>query len=279
MKKLILGFYTLSLLVACSAKKADKAEKEEIKGESIPYDLNKPVQKYLLPRALDEISGLSFYKKNQLACINDEEGTLFIYDFIKKEIIKKVDFGKSGDYEGVEVVGDEIFVLKSNGKIHSFKIEEPFERDLDCSHKDVKEYEGLSYDSKKNYLLLAAKQRSKDKDDVKMIYAYNLNNQSLFKYIGIPESQVKTDKGGKEFRPSGIAIDPLTGDTYIIASQGKKLLVLAADGHKKVIIDLDPSLYTQPEGICFTPQGELFISSEGSGKSGYILQFSPKSVK
>jgi uncharacterized protein YjiK len=112
-----------------------------------------------------------------------------------------------------------------------------------------------------------------------MIYAYNLNNQSLFKYIGIPESQVKTDKGGKEFRPSGIAIHPLTGDMYIIASQGKKLLVLAEDGHKKAIIDLDPSLYTQPEGICFTHQGELFISSEGNGKSGYILQFSPKSVK
>ena len=66
---------------------------------------------------------------------------------------------------------------------------------------------------------------------------------------------------------------------YIIASQGKKLLVLAEDGHKKAIIDLDPSLYTQPEGICFTHQGELFISSEGNGKSGYILQFSPKSVK
>jgi uncharacterized protein YjiK len=29
----------------------------------------------------------------------------------------------------------------------------------------------------------------------------------------------------------------------------------------------------QPEGICFAPEGDLYISSEGRGADGFILRF------
>lgn len=268
---------SLSLFFGCG-NKSSKADTEANVSEAavIPYNLNKPSQKYILPKSLDEISGLSFYKDHQLACVNDEEGRVFMYDYQKEAVVDKIKFGKAGDYEGVEVVDNEVFVLKSNGMVHGFKIGEAFERDIDCTHPDVKEYEGLSYDPKKKYLLLAAKERVKSKDDIKMIYAYSLTSKTFFKYIGIPEAKVKGDNGNKDFKPSGIAIHPLNRDIYILASQGKKLLVLADDGHKKALISLDPSLYRQPEGICFSPQGELFIASEGAGQAGYILRFATK---
>ena len=38
-----------------------------------------------MPQNLKEISGLSFYKDNQLACVNDEKGTVFIYDLASQE--------------------------------------------------------------------------------------------------------------------------------------------------------------------------------------------------
>jgi uncharacterized protein YjiK len=41
-------------------------------------------------------------------------------------------------------------------------------------------------------------------------------------------------------------------------------------------VALDPKLLRQPEGICFSPEGTLFIASEGDGKKGYLLQFDAK---
>ena len=275
---LLLTFVPLAFTSCNSEKKhhEKKLSEETMDAYSVRYDLENPSQKIRLPNSLQEISGLSFYKNNQLACINDEQGKVFIFDLDKKEISEKIPFGKTGDYEGVEVVGNEVFVLKSNGMIKGFKIGEAFERQIDCTNPDVLEYEGLSYDPTTDNLLLAAKVRIKDKDDKKTIYAYSFKNQVLSKYISIPEEVVKTKIGGKLFRPSGIAIHPLTQEIFIVASQGKKLLILSKDGEKEALIDLNSSLFRQPEGICFTPNGNLYISSEGDGGDGYILAFDYK---
>jgi uncharacterized protein YjiK len=39
---------------------------------------------------------------------------------------------------------------------------------------------------------------------------------------------------------------------------------------------LDKELLPQPEGICFSPDGIMFISSEGKGGKGRILVFQPR---
>ena len=270
--------FTMIFLYACTPKKKkqEKSQTESFQNIVLPYDFENPSEKFIMPNKLKEISGLSFFKNNQLACVNDEEGKVFIYDFVEKEIVDKIPFGKDGDYEGVEVVGDEVFVLKSNGKLKSFKIGVAYEREIDCSNPDVLEYEGLSYDPKSKYLLLAAKERVKDKDDKKMIYAYDFDRKILFKHIAIPQDQLKDDANGKDFKPSGIAVSPITGQTFIIASVGKKLLILSEDGQKQALISLNPKIFIQPEGICFTPNGDLFIASEGKDGEGYILKFEMK---
>ncbi|MDR6562737.1 MULTISPECIES: SdiA-regulated domain-containing protein [unclassified Arcicella] len=275
---ILLTFVPLSIFSCAKKEKHKEKEKTEetTTALTLPYDFENPSQKITLPKSLKEISGLSFYKNNQLACINDEEGKVFIFDLAKKEITQKIPFGKSGDYEGVEVVGNEVFVLRSDGLIKSFKIGEPYEREIDCSDPDVVEYEGLSYDPTTGNLLLAAKERIKEVDSKKMIYAYDFKRKILFKSIAIPDEKLIGKDGKKTFRPSGIAIHPITQQVFIIASQGKKLLILSKDGAKEALVDLNPNLYKQPEGICFTPNGNLYISSEGAGGDGYILAFDYK---
>jgi uncharacterized protein YjiK len=275
MKNFRILILCVTLFYACEPKKKAQNENEVaiIQNVNLPYDFENPTEKYDLPDKLKEISGLSYYKKNQLVCVNDEQGKIFIYDINEKKIVDKIPFGKDGDYEGVEVVGDEVFVLKSNGKLKGFKIGEAFEREIDCSEPEVIEYEGLGYDAKSKYLLLVAKQRKKDVDDKKMIYAYDFDRKVLFKHIAIPEEQVKDEANGKDFRPSGIAVHPQTGQTFIIASDGKKLLILSEKGQKEALISLNPKVFKQPEGICFSPDGQLFISSEGKDGDGYILRF------
>ncbi|MEY4541381.1 MAG: hypothetical protein RLZZ306_3138 [Bacteroidota bacterium] len=276
MKNFKILILCVTFFYACEPKKKAQTENEvaTIQNVNLPYDFENPTEKYDLPDKLKEISGLSYYKKNQLVCVNDEQGKIFIYDLNEKQILDKIPFGKDGDYEGVEVVGDEVFVLKSNGKLKGFKIGEAFEREIDCSEPEVIEYEGLGYDPKSKYLLLVAKERKKDVDDKKMIYAYDFDRKVLFKHIAIPEEQVKDEANGKNFKPSGIAVHPQTGQTFIIASSGKKLLILSEKGQKEALISLNPTIFEQPEGICFSPDGQLFISSEGKKGEGYILRFS-----
>jgi hypothetical protein len=37
--------------------------------------------------------------------------------------------------------------------------------------------------------------------------------------------------------------------------------------------EFDKKLFRQPEGICFKPNGDLFISNEGDGGKAKILKF------
>lgn len=267
----------LLVLNACGpSKKKTNEEKAPVVEVPQDYDFTNPAQKMELSKSLKEISGLSYYKDNQLICVNDEEGKIFIYDLAKEDIIEKIDFGKSGDYEGVEFVGEEVFVMKSNGEIKTFAIDGESENEIDCRNSDVVEYEGLGYDAQTNSLLLATKEHTKAKDDEKLVYSYDLAKNQLTVRFTITKDMVRGKNGKADFRPSGIAVHPLSGDVYIVASQGKKLLILSREGTKKDLIELDDKLFLQPEGICFTPSGDLYISSEGDDKKGYILKFNYK---
>jgi len=270
---LVLGFIIL-IVIACGPNKKKKSvEEPAVKVIVDTYNFDKPDKKMTLPKSLREISGLSFYKDNQLACVNDEEGKVFFYDFAEEEIVGKIDFSKAGDYEGIEIVGNIIYVLKSDGKIKVFDIEGEEKNDIDCRNANVIEYEGLGYDSQTNSLLLATKEHIKEKDEQKVIYSYDLRRGIFSDRVIITETMVKGNNGKVDFRPSGIAVHPLNGDIYIIASQGKKLLVLTNQGIKKDLVELNDKLFRQPEGICFAPSGDLYISSEGENKKGYILKF------
>jgi uncharacterized protein YjiK len=264
--QIIIVFIVIALIaIACfPKKKADYV---------LLYDIEKPSVKMELPQKLKEISGLSYYKENRLACVNDEKGTVFIYDLTTQEIVETIDIGKNGDYEGIEVVDDEIFIMKSNGKIKGFKINDSSERKIDCTNEDVKEYEGLGYNPTTNALLLVTKEKEKDKNDKKTIYSYSLETEKFGKYMTITEEMIRGNDGKKTFAPSGIAVHPQTGELYVISSQGKKLLILSPKGEKNDLIELNPQMFLQPEGICFTPNGDLYISSEGDGGNGYILKF------
>lgn len=268
--QIIIVFIVVVLLVIACFPKNKKSD------YAIQYDFQNPTKSMILPENLKEISGLSFYKENQLACVNDEKGSVFIYDLQKEGIVEKIEIGKDGDYEGIEVVDNEIFIMKSNGKIKGFKMDSEQERKIDCTHDDVKEYEGLSYNPTTKSLLLVTKELKKDKNGKKIIYAYDLEKETLSKNISISEDMIRGSDGKKTFAPSGIAVHPGTSELYIVSSQGKKLLILSATGEKLTLIELDEKLFRQPEGICFTPNGDLYISSEGEKGDGYILKFASK---
>ena len=254
------------------------------------YDLKNPDAKYLLPYVLEEVSGITYLEEGKLACVQDEDGKVFIYNHKTGSIDDVIRFAGTGDYEGITTSGQTIYVVQSNGNIFQFdrgdqkpKVEK-HETPLNKSN-DV---EGLTYDAKSNSLLLACKADGEIKgknSNKKGFFTFDLQKEKLTKdpSFSLSKKKIKAyleqhkdfiyEEDRINFKPSGIAIHPLSGHYYIIASIGKLLLVVDRSGHIISSMPIDPRLLGQPEGICFAPNGDMFIASEGQGDKGYILKF------
>ena len=277
---------------ACYEKKYSREFfKMQVKPE-FPYDLGHPYKRYTLPDALQEISGMEYYKNGIIACNEDEHGILYLYDTKTEKVVHKIKFEKKGDFESTALSGDTAWVMKSNGQLYRFPISpEKLVNPVlyNTPFKVRNNIEGLCYKPDDNSLLVACKDEAGIGKHLKgrAVYRFDISkgilDQQPFIHITNEEYQKKLKLFGLDalnhtpLKPSGIAIQPVTGYIYLIASVGKLLIVFNKD---KEIIDMVPlmsSMFSQPEGITFSPEGDLFISSEGRDKDGYILQF--KSLK
>lgn len=248
-----------------------------------PYDLSAPNIVYTLPDYLEEVSGLTYFDTDQLAMHNDEKGRMYVFDLKKRQVVKRVRFDGDGDFEGIERVGDFIYVVKSNGHLYRFnvniegvveKIKTPFD-----SKNNV---EGLGYNPKTNHLLVALKEDG-DTPDVKVagraIYGYDLLKNEFDKLplfsVSHKDLERVLDKDYK-FHPSAVAVHPITEEVYVLSAHKRSLMVFGKDGQPKNLTDLKRSLFPQPEGIAFSPNGDLYISNEMEGEGGTLLWFKMK---
>ena len=141
-------------------------------------------QKWDLPDRLEEISGMDFIDDNRMAAIQDEEGIIFIYNLNSKKIEQEVKFGKSGDYEGLAIVNNDAFVLRSDGilfEIKNYLEKNPKVTKHETFIKAKHNAEGLCADLKNNRLLLAVKDRDPLSNNTKGIYAFDLKSKKLLK--------------------------------------------------------------------------------------------------
>lgn len=242
------------------------------------------LKKWDLPKELNEISGISWIGENRIACVQDEDGMIFIYNLGTSKIENSISFGSSGDYEGITVVGENAYVLRSDGVI--FEINNYKDKDLKVQkHETVllqikgMNIEGLSADPDNNRLLLAVKER-KGNNESKEIYAFDLNtkktgNDPLFE-IELSNSIFKDVKGKtkSKFSPGAIAIHPQTGEFYILDGTNPKILITKKDGSLNQLVMLQEKDFGNPEGLTFSPQGEMYISNEAAGGPANILRIS-----
>lgn len=255
------------------------------------YSLSEPDQTLHLPEELEEISGLSLDASQQyLVAIQDEDGLIFYLDRQSGVVIRQFEFWKDGDYEGVEVVGDQVFVVKNTGTIYQVSNPGAENQEVEkinqflTSDNDV---EGLAYDPVSGHLLLACKEQPGESfasEEIKAIYSYNiqeklleplplilLRRSAVLQYLSFcqpgPNHEkiceiFAAEKESFEFSPSAIAIHPLTNHVYITSSQGKLLIVMNRQGEILHIDKLPKKIHRQPEGLCFDAAGNLYISNE-----------------
>ena len=81
----------LLFLQACfSLNEEIKPEYQDYQLSNVPYKLYSPYAEYKLHWDLEEISGLSYYKNNQLLAIEDETGNVYIIDGDSGEKTRKI---------------------------------------------------------------------------------------------------------------------------------------------------------------------------------------------
>ncbi len=269
---------------------------------TLPYKLNRPDQTFELDDELEEISALSMSPdEGYLLAVQDEDAEVYVLDKQYGEIVEKIDFGKDGDYEGLEVIGEDVFVLRSDGKLYAFKgilddnpsvIE--FFTPLDESYN----LEGLGFDSQQGVLLLACKAKAGDGaayEGKRAIYSFNPNTgklsdepaylislKAIQEFLEISPALRQYEKlveffqpnqSEFTFNPSAVAVHPITRHIYVTSAVRSLLLVLDYEGNILHLERMDEDLLPQPEGITFESDGTLYLSTEGKGGEGRIYRF------
>lgn len=224
-----------------------------------------------LPQVFDEISGIVYYPKDtSIFAIIDEEGLLLKISLTHPEKgYQKWTFDKKRDYEDVVLVDSTFYVLASDGDIISINF---IGDSLVTDHKKFKDFSNASdefeilYDNKDSgNLVIVCKDCDNEKKSHVNSFTFSYKNPAspYAEYIKFDTKPIN-DKKGKEnhLRASAAAINPVTNEVYMISSIQKMIVIFSKDGRFLNYYDLDPGIYKQPEGIAFTPEGDLIISNE-----------------
>ena len=250
----------LSLMIsgfsACNFQKEEEKQISEEKENYLPYELKNPDRIYHLPEYLDEISGISCYKKNRMVCVQDEKAIVYFYDTKNGEVKSKFDFGNDNDYEDIAVVGDDAYVLRSDGtlfQIKSFETNQKKTIKINTSLNAKNNTEGLVLDKESNSFLIVCKDSPSIYEEeiykgFKAIYRFDLKNNILMEkpeyLIDISKVEIRSPKGSiekyfiktaqklkfieeeKNLHLSGIAIHPFEKDKFYLISGVEKLLII-----------------------------------------------------
>ncbi|MBI6121296.1 SdiA-regulated domain-containing protein [Salegentibacter maritimus] len=238
-------------------------------------------KKWELPPILEEISGISYLGNNEMACIQDEDGTIFIFNLETSKITSRIEFGEPGDYEDIAVLEDTAYVLRSDAKIievKNFRSKSFKTNSYQVSGLDINDVESLEIDRVNNRLLFAVKEYNNRKA-IKEIYAFNLSTKTVEEQTFVSldgEAKIYKDlvggKASQVIRPSAIRFHPKTGELYVLEGNQPKLIILQKNRTESNIHILDTETFPQPEALDFDEKNRLYISNESRRQPANILR-------
>lgn len=272
-----------------------------------------PTWEVTLPDELMEVSGLAFTADGRLFAHGDEDATVWELDPRSGEVRKSFalasdgdepaqdDDGKkekkgkkrpsarpgvmAGDFEDIEIVGDQFFLVTSDGVLHEFAEGEDGGRVPSTARStglgESCEVEGLTYDASARALLLLCKENlpKKSAPDRVIVRAWSLDDGRLE-----PEPRIAVDyaalaegTGEEAFKGSAMALMPNERSLVLVAGPQQAFAEIAADGRVVAAGALDREVHRQPEGVAFAPDGTLLIANEGAGGQPSLSGYAPRS--
>jgi len=239
------------------------------------------IAKWKLGKELQEISGLTLTDDGRLFAHGDEAGRVFEIDYRTGRMVKTFGLGQTpvrGDFEAIASVGDCLYLMTSSGVLYQFKESEHGSDVAYVSHdtglKEACEFEGLTFDSRQNALLMLCKNVfSKDalKDSL-VIYRVphdalrdSVPSESSLARITVPLEPIIGPNDWKGFHPSDIAVDPASGNYVIVSADERALVEITPAGQLVSARALGRAL-AHVEGVAITKDHILIMSTEGDEK-------------
>lgn len=271
MMKYFFGLLLLTLCVGCTDNGRKKAKKPS-NGLIGHYNLQQ-YKKLVLSQELDEISGIAYDSASKgLVGVNDEEGKLFFFNPANGEVTDRIKFAKKGDYEELFFAKGDWWILKSDGVFIQFH--PPTEgQTVNWELPQGEEYEAAWYDAATQQMWMLCKKCDGSKNTMTSISGDTTTILTTKLQI---ELDFRFHPDIKKFHASGAAYNPTDSMVYLLSSPDKKILRMSANGVVTDVQPLDPALFKQPEGICFGPDGTLYISNEAAGGNANLLIFKPQ---
>ncbi|MBS1585971.1 MAG: hypothetical protein JSS82_10560 [Bacteroidetes bacterium] len=278
LQKLLLIICAIAISMGCKKQKPYKSPPG--------YDLSKPVM-IELPGELNEISGMAYYPPdNSILAECDGKGCIYKISLANLHKITKWKFGKGKDYEDMLVLDSAFYMLHSKGEIVKVTFDatgNPKEESFSFADSAENEFEAEYYDSASRNIVVLCKKCAGEQATAVPSYAFDpkTGKSQLWKNLNLDEivSELDADKKVK-LKPSATAVHPVTGDLYIVSSIDKAIVIADRNYNARKIFHLNPGYFKQPEGIAFTPGGDMFISNEGADiGNANILFFRYKNEK
>ena len=241
------------------------------------------IVQWQLPDKLREISGLALTRDERLLAVTDEEGIVYEIDYLNGGLVKAFAIGDPtvrGDFEGIAVLDDKVWLLTSNARLFSFPEGLDGERvayeRVDTDLDEECEFEGLAGDSTTGTLLLVCKDSKKKKKGLR-IFAWRAagdKNQKPLE-IELDEDAMADGISRNRVNPSGIAINPVTENRIVVAARQRAVFEMARNGQLiDVILRLDADRHLQPEGVVVTQDGRLIIADEAGNGNATLAIYS-----
>ena len=231
------------------------------------------VAEWIMPSILREISGLTLTTRGTVLTHDDNMGRVSEIDPKTGILLKSFALAgnQKGDFEAITIAGQDIYLLESSGKLFKFQ-DAPDGKQVPFTVYDTKlgkqcEFESLAYEASASHLVMVCK-RVLDKEvrhELRIYYVpLPLGDRSAITMMTVPIDEVVGNNKWKNFRPSDIAIDPITQNYVIIASREKAYIVMTPEGDV-LRSEALPGDHRQAEGLAITRDSLMIVSDEANG--------------
>ena len=208
----------------------------------------------------------------RLFSVTDERAVVYELDYERGKIVKSFALGDPvvhADFEGIAVLNEVVWLMASDGRLFATADgpdgSKMHYRKYETGLGDYCELEGLAQNTAAGTLLLACKETHKDKDHL-MIFELSVSGDDIemLRSVTLPEESIADRIDKKRISPSGITVDPQTGEWVLIAARQDALVRMTADGDLSEAIILEKKgRHRQAEGIEITADGRMLIADEG----------------
>ena len=242
-----------------------------------------PADRWELPKALQEISGLAVDSAGRIFAHDDEQAIIYQLDPATHRVVKRFSFGLPavrGDFEAIAVVGRQVILTTSDGVLyagHEGRDGEsvPYVTQATGVGRAC-EVEGMAYEPADRALLFACKEpRTTALVGHLAMLRWSLDRKSLDPrpriFLGLSAITGELKEPG--FHPSELLRVAGNGHYLVLSGREHAIAEITPAGKVVAVAHLRRRDHRQAEGLAFAPDGALLISDEGAGRRGTVTVY------